>query len=84
MNEYGDGVSSRWFAVMTLGVRVGGESSWLADRTGIARSTNSAIEMDRIELGAESAKPLALARALEVRPAVRLVRGCGTEDESAA
>jgi len=54
----------------------------LADRTGIAQSTISAIETDRIGLGAERAKTLA--RALEVHPAVRLVLGWRTEDESAA
>jgi transcriptional regulator with XRE-family HTH domain len=52
----------------------------LADRTGIAQSTISAIETDRIELEAERAK----ARALEVHPAVRLAPGWRTEDESAA
>lgn len=54
----------------------------LAERTGIAQSTISAIETDRIKLGAERAKTLA--RALHVHPAVLLFPGWRTEDESAA
>ncbi len=54
----------------------------LAERTGIAQSTISAIETDRVKLGAERAKMLA--RALRVHPAVLLFPGWRTEDESAA
>ena len=54
----------------------------LAGRTGIAQSTISAIETDRVKLGAERAKTLA--RALGVHPAVLLFPGWRTEDESAA
>ncbi len=54
----------------------------LGERTGIAQSTISAIETNRIKLGAERAKMLA--RALNVHPAVLLFPGWRTEDESAA
>jgi len=54
----------------------------LAERTGIAQSTISAIETNRVKLGAERAKTLA--RALRVHPAVLLFPGWRTEDESAA
>lgn len=54
----------------------------LAVRAGIAQSTISAIETDRVKLGAERAKTLA--RALHVHPAVLLFPGWRTEDESAA
>ena len=54
----------------------------LAERTGIAQSTISAIETDRIKLGAERAKTLA--RALNVHPAVLVFPGWRTDDESAA
>ena len=54
----------------------------LAERTGIAQSTISAIETNRIKLGAERAKTLA--RALRVHPAVLVFPGLRTEDESAA
>ena len=54
----------------------------LADRTGIAQSTISAIETNRVKLGAERAKTLA--RALKVHPAVLLFPGWRTEDETAA
>jgi transcriptional regulator with XRE-family HTH domain len=54
----------------------------LAERAGIAQSTISAIETDRVKLGAERAK--ALARALRVHPAVLLFPGWRNEDESAA
>ena len=54
----------------------------LAGRTGIAQSTISALETDRVKLGAERAKTLA--RALKVHPAVLLFLGWRTEDESAA
>ena len=54
----------------------------LAERAGIAQSTISAIETNRIKLGAERAKTLA--RALNVHPAVLLFPGWRTEDESAA
>lgn len=54
----------------------------LAGLTGIAQSTISALETDRVKLGAERAKTLA--RALKVHPAVLLFPGWRTEDESAA
>lgn len=54
----------------------------LAERAGIAQSTISAIETDRVKLGAERAKTLA--RALHVHPAVLLFPGWQTGDESAA
>jgi transcriptional regulator with XRE-family HTH domain len=54
----------------------------LAGLTGIAQSTISAIETDRVKLGAERAKTLA--RALKVHPAVLLFPGWRTADESAA
>jgi len=54
----------------------------LAERTGIAQSTISAIETNRIKLGAERAKTLA--RALRLHPAVLVFPGWRTEDESAA
>ena len=54
----------------------------LAGLTGIAQSTISAIETDRVKLGAERAKTLA--RALRVHPAVLLFPGWRTEDETAA
>jgi len=54
----------------------------LAECTGIAQSTISAIETNRIKLGAERAKTLA--RALNVHPAVLLFPGWRTGDESAA
>jgi len=54
----------------------------LAERTGIAQSTISAIETNRVKLGAERAKTLA--RSLNVHPAVLLFPGWRTEDESAA
>jgi len=56
--------------------------SELAERTGIAQSTISAIETNRIKLGAERAKTLA--RALRLHPAVLVFPGWRTEDESAA
>ena len=54
----------------------------LAERTGIAQSTISAIETNRVKLGAERAKTLA--RALRVHPAVLVFPGWRTGDESAA
>lgn len=54
----------------------------LAERRGIAQSTISAIETNRIKLGAGRAKTLA--RALKVHPAVSLFPGWRTEGESAA
>jgi transcriptional regulator with XRE-family HTH domain len=54
----------------------------LAERSGVAQSTISAIETNRIKLGAERAK--VLARALNVHPAVLLFPGWRTGDESAA
>jgi transcriptional regulator with XRE-family HTH domain len=54
----------------------------LAGLAGIAQSTISAIETDRVKLGAERAKTLA--RALKVHPAVLLFPGWRTGDESAA
>lgn len=50
--------------------------------TGIAQSTISAIERDRIRLGVERAK--ALARALRCHPAVLVFPGWDVERESAA
>ena len=49
----------------------------LAGLTGIAQSTISAIETDRVKLGAERAKTLA--RALRVHPAVLLFPGWRTD-----
>ena len=54
----------------------------LAGLTGSAQSTISAIETDRVKLGAERAKTLA--RALRVHPAVLLFPGWRTDEESAA
>ena len=54
----------------------------LAGIAGIAQSTISAIETDRVKLGAERAKTLA--RALKVHPAVLLFPAWRTGDESAA
>ena len=48
----------------------------LAERTGIAQSTISAIETNRVKLGAERAKTLA--RALRVHPAVLVFPGWRT------
>lgn len=54
----------------------------LAQLTGLPQSTLSALENDRIQLGAERAK--ILARALKVHPAVLLFPSWDTERESAA
>jgi transcriptional regulator with XRE-family HTH domain len=54
----------------------------LAERSGIAQSTISAIETNRVKLGGERAKTLA--RSLHVHPAVLLFPGWRTEDDSAA
>ena len=54
----------------------------LAERTGIAQSTISAIENNRINLGVERAK--VVARALQVHPAVLVFPGCDVKRESAA
>ncbi|MEH6637451.1 MAG: helix-turn-helix transcriptional regulator [Halioglobus sp.] len=54
----------------------------LAALAGIAQSTISAIERDRINLGVERAKTLA--RALKCHPAVLVFPGWDTESESAA
>jgi transcriptional regulator with XRE-family HTH domain len=54
----------------------------LAGLTGIAQSTISAIETDRVKLGADRAKKLA--RALKVHPAVLLFPRWRTDEESAA
>ncbi len=54
----------------------------LAELTGLPQSTLSALENDRIQLGAERAK--ILARALKVHPAVLLFPSWNTERESAA
>jgi transcriptional regulator with XRE-family HTH domain len=54
----------------------------LADLTGIPQSTISAIENDRIRLGAERAK--VLARALKCHPAVLVFPGWDVKVESAA
>lgn len=54
----------------------------LAKRTGIAQSTISAIENDRIQLGVERAK--VIATALRCHPAVLVFPGWEVGDESAA
>ena len=54
----------------------------LAERTGIPQSTLSAIENDRVNLGAERAK--VLARALKCHPAVLVFPGWDVGDETAA
>ena len=54
----------------------------LATATGIAQSTISAIENDRVRLGVDRAK--ALARALRCHPAVLVFPGWDIEHESAA
>ena len=54
----------------------------LAELTGIAQSTISAIENDKVKLGVERAK--AIARALRVHPAVIVFPGWDVEKESAA
>jgi transcriptional regulator with XRE-family HTH domain len=54
----------------------------LAARTGIAQSTLSALEHDRVKLGVERAK--VLARALKCHPAVLVFPGWVMDDEPAA
>lgn len=54
----------------------------LSELSGIAQSTLSAIENDRVTLGAERAKKLA--RALSCHPAVLLFPGWDVDEESAA
>jgi len=54
----------------------------LAAATGIAQSTISAIENDRIRLGVDRAK--VLAKALRCHPAVLVFPGWDVEHESAA
>lgn len=54
----------------------------LSELTGIAQSTISAIENDRIRLGVERAK--VLARALKCHPAVLVFPGWDTIEQSAA
>ena len=54
----------------------------LAGLSGIAQSTLSAIENDRVNLGVERAKKLA--RVLKCHPAVLVFPGWDTESESAA
>jgi transcriptional regulator with XRE-family HTH domain len=54
----------------------------LAEITGIAQATISAIERDRVNLGLERAK--ALARALRVHPAVIAFPGWDILDDDAA
>ena len=54
----------------------------LAAASGIAQSTISAIERDRINLGVERAKQLA--RALKCHPAVLVFPGWDVEHDSAA
>lgn len=54
----------------------------LAALTGIAQSTISAIENDRVKLGVERAKTIA--RALRVHPAVIVFPGWDVDEESAA
>lgn len=54
----------------------------LAELTGIAQSTISAIEHDKVNIGVERAK--VIARALKVHPAVIVFPGWDVEKESAA
>lgn len=54
----------------------------LAELTGIAQSTISAIENDKVRIGVERAK--VIARALRVHPAVIVFPGWDVEKESAA
>ena len=54
----------------------------LADLTGIAQSTISAIENNRVNLGVERAK--VIARALKCHPAVLVFPGWDLDAESAA
>lgn len=54
----------------------------LAEAAGIPQSTISAIERERVNLGAERAK--VLARALKCHPAVLVFPGWDTSAESAA
>ena len=54
----------------------------LSELTGIPQSTISAIENDRVNLGAERAK--ILARALKCHPAVLVFPGWDVRQESAA
>ena len=54
----------------------------LAQRTGIAQATLSAIENDRVRLGVERAK--VLAKALKCHPAVLVFPGWESHLESAA
>ncbi len=54
----------------------------LAELTGIAQSTISAIENDKVNLGVERAK--ILARALKCHPAVLVFPGWDIHQESAA
>jgi transcriptional regulator with XRE-family HTH domain len=54
----------------------------LAEQTGIAQSTISAIENDRVSVGVERAK--VIARALRVHPAVIVFPAWDVEKESAA
>ncbi|MDN5937403.1 MAG: helix-turn-helix domain-containing protein [Salinisphaera sp.] len=54
----------------------------LAELTGIAQATISAIENERVNLGVERAK--VFARALKCHPAVLVFPGWAVPDESAA
>ena len=54
----------------------------LSDLTGIPQATISAIENDRVKLGAERTK--VLARALKCHPAVLVFPGWDVEEQSAA
>ncbi|MFU8878029.1 MAG: helix-turn-helix domain-containing protein [Wenzhouxiangellaceae bacterium] len=54
----------------------------LSDLTGIPQATISAIENDRVKLGAERAK--VLAQALKCHPAVLVFPGWDVEEQSAA
>jgi len=54
----------------------------LSELTGIPQATISAIENERVKLGAERTK--VLARALECHPAVLLSPGLRVEEQSAA
>lgn len=56
--------------------------SELSARTGLSRSTLSAIENDRVNLGVERAK--VLARALECHPAVLVFPSWNVQAESTA
>jgi transcriptional regulator with XRE-family HTH domain len=54
----------------------------LAERAGLSQATISSIENERVRLGVERAK--ALARALQIHPAVLLFPSWDSEAEGAA